>query len=133
MYAFLLIAAAASSQPVVIASGLRNAKGLVRICLTRDRAHFPDCKSDPAAISRSFPASASTMSLGDVPAGAYAVAVFHDENGNHKLDKSVGIPREGFGFSRNPKIRFGPPKFDDVVVNLSPGSSRIEIRMHYLL
>jgi uncharacterized protein (DUF2141 family) len=45
----------------------------------------------------------------------------------------VGIPREGFGFSRNPVVRFGPPQFDRVRVNFAGGITRLTVRMQYLL
>ncbi|MBL7665211.1 MAG: DUF2141 domain-containing protein [Bacteriovoracaceae bacterium] len=52
----------------------------------------------------------------EVPPGRYAIAFFHDENDNQKLDENfLGIPNEAFGFSKNPKITFGPPTFNDVV------------------
>lgn len=48
----------------------------------------------------------------DLPPGDYALSVFHDENKNGKLDTNfLGIPQEGFAFSSNPKIYFGPPHF----------------------
>src|SRR5690349_5752740 len=38
--------------------GLRNAKGSVHACLTRSPGHFPDCKSDPAALRQTVTAAA---------------------------------------------------------------------------
>lgn len=38
----------------------------------------------------------------DVPAGAYAISVYQDENNNQKLDTGwFGIPKEPYGFSNN--------------------------------
>src|SRR4051794_36156922 len=101
--------------------GLRNAKGIIRICLTRDPAHFPDCSGDPAALTQSVSASARAVEFGRLPAGRYAISVFHDENSNRRLDTFLGIPREGFGFSRNPAISFGAPHFDKVNIRIAPG------------
>ena len=56
-------------------------------------------------------ANAGGVRIAGLGRGDYAVSVIHDENNNAKLDTFAGIPREGFGFSRNPAIRFGPPKF----------------------
>ena len=53
----------------------------------------------------------------DLPAGTYALAVFHDANGNGKLDTNVvGMPIEAYGFSRDARGNFGPPKFDDAAL-----------------
>lgn len=112
---------------------LRNTRGIVQACLTRNPAHFPDCSADPQALRQTVPASVRQLQFGNIPAGRYAVSVFHDENANQKLDTLLGIPREGFGFSRNPVIRFGPPRFEKVSIDVSPGFTRISVRMQYLL
>ncbi|QNM81885.1 DUF2141 domain-containing protein [Sphingomonas sabuli] len=140
MLAIFLLAAAqaatvqsAPATATIELAGLRNTKGWVRVCMTREPSHFPKCSSDPAALSQTVPATAPTAVFAKVPPGDYAVSVFHDENGNRKLDTMVAIPREGFGFSRNPKLRFGPPRFKAVVVHIGPGSDHVPIRMQYLL
>ncbi|MHA6721539.1 DUF2141 domain-containing protein [Sphingomonas sp. RS2018] len=113
--------------------GLRSAKGMIRICLTAEPANFPNCVDDARALTRSAPASAGTAVFDGLPVGDYAAAVIHDENGNKKLDTMMGIPREGFGFSRNPAIRFGPPKFAAARFDLGARGGAEKIRMKYLL
>ena len=56
-------------------------------------------------------ADAGNFAVHAPAAGTYAIAVVHDENGNNKLDKAIFLPKEGFGFSRNPTITVGPPSF----------------------
>lgn len=132
----LLILTAAGSPTADIEISiekLRNRKGELHFCLTRQPAHFPDCKSDPRAVTRSAPATAGPIRIAGLAPGGYAVAVFHDENRNRKLDMLVGIPREGFGFSRNPVVRFGAPKFRQVLIDLRPGFTRQTVRMQYVL
>lgn len=90
---------------------LRSAKGFIRVCLTADPDNFPACVDDRAAVRRSVRASAGALDIAGLAHGTYALAVIHDENNNAKLDTFAGIPREGIGFSRNPKVRFGPPRF----------------------
>jgi uncharacterized protein (DUF2141 family) len=52
----------------------------------------------------------------DLPAGNYAIASYHDENGNGKLDtNALGMPEEGYGFSNDARGTFGPPKFSEAV------------------
>ncbi|RYE01427.1 MAG: DUF2141 domain-containing protein, partial [Sphingomonadales bacterium] len=65
--------------------------------------------------------------------GVYAISVIHDANSNAKLDTTMGIPREGFGFSRNPGIGFGPPSFAAVRFTLGTGAETQQVRMRYLL
>jgi uncharacterized protein (DUF2141 family) len=61
------------------------------------------------------------------------VLVLHDENGNNKVDTMLGIPREGVGFSRNPRIMFGPPRFDAVRIHVPAGPSATGVKLQYFL
>ena len=136
--AALIAASAASSAAAaeieVQVQGLRNQQGMVRLCLTRNPAHFPDCNGDPAALKRSVRAGeAASIRFTSVGAGTYALSVIHDENGNGRLDRFLAIPREGFGFSRNPAIRMGPPRFEDVRFDVAAARVRQPVRIKYLL
>lgn len=103
------------------------------MCIAPAPSVFPDCRHGGGAIKRSIPASAGQLRVTGLAPGDYAVAVIHDANGNGKLDTMMGIPREGFGFSRNPAIGFGPPRFTAAQFPLTGGSDRQEVRMRYLL
>ncbi|HYI40272.1 MAG TPA: DUF2141 domain-containing protein [Allosphingosinicella sp.] len=132
----LLILAAAGGPGAdveILIEKLRNRKGVLHLCLTREPVHFPDCKKDSRAVTRSVPATTRAVRFTGLAPGGYAVAIFHDENRNRKLDVLVGIPREGFGFSRNPVVRFGAPKFRQVRIDLKAGFTRETVRMQYLL
>lgn len=127
----------AANQPAgtldVSVERLRNQRGVLHLCLTRDPAHFPDCGSDPRAMKRTVPAGSGPVRFLDIAPGGYALSIVHDENRNGRLDTLLGIPREGFGFSRNPVIRFGAPRFGQVRIDLGPGFARQAVRMQYLL
>lgn len=115
-------------------AGLRSAKGYLRACLTRDPAYFPKCEKDPASFKLSVAAGPEArIAFGDVPPGDYALLVLHDENGNNKVDTMLGIPREGVGFSRNPKIMFGPPRFDSVRIRIPAGGTETDVKLQYFL
>ena len=130
----LLTAQASPAELEIQVQGLRNANGQVRLCLTRNPSHFPDCNGDPAAVKRSLPArAAASIRLRGVAPGVYALSVIHDENGDGRLNRFMAIPREGFGFSRNPRIRMGPPGFDEVRFQVSGGVVRQAVQMRYLL
>ena len=48
--------------------------------------------------------------------GRYAVAVFHDQNGNGELDtNALGIPKEPYAFSNNPVVKWSPPAFQEAI------------------
>jgi uncharacterized protein (DUF2141 family) len=72
-----------------------------------------------------------TCAFASVAPGTYAVALFHDENDNGKLDTNfVGIPREGVGVSNNKLRSFGPPTWDDAKFALN-GDVVLDVSLHY--
>ncbi len=112
---------------------LRSTKGMIRLCLTADPKNFPGCIDDRNAVTRNFPAEDRGIRIAGIGRGDYAVSVIHDENNNAKLDTFAGIPREGFGFSRNPAIGFGPPKFSAAEFPLTGDATMQQVRIRYLL
>lgn len=114
-------------------SELRSTKGVIRLCLTADPENFPGCTDDHNAVTRTFAAGERGVRIAGLGRGDYAVSVIHDENNNAKLDTFAGIPREGFGFSRNPAIRFGPPKFSAAEFPLAGDVTMQQVRIRYLL
>lgn len=108
---------AAQQAPVcallIHADGFRNNRGKAGVAIFRSAQGWPEDVSK-AVLHLPFPIDngRSEISFENIPAGHYAVVLFHDENVNGKLDRNfLGIPTEGFGFANNPKIRFGPPSF----------------------
>ena len=112
---------------------LRSSKGHVVACLTARPAAFPDCEHDPQALALTVPAvEGAELDFGHVPDGRYAIALFHDENGNGRLDKRLMMPREGYGFSQNAPVRFGPPSFARASFKVEGGEAHQSIRMRYI-
>ena len=115
-------------------TGLRSEKGQVVACLTTRPDIFPECQRDPQARAVKVPAAATVqVDFGPVPAGRYAIALFHDENGNGKLDKRLMLPREGYGFSRNAPVMMGPPRFASAAFATAGTGHHETIRMRYIL
>lgn len=126
-------APALAAQLNLTLQGLRNRSGQVHLCLTRDEAFFPDCSRDPRAVKRSLATGEAGRLSIDAPPGDYALSVVHDQNGNGRLDTFLGIPREGFGFSRNPAIRMGPPRFRETRFTLPEEGATFAVRIRYIL
>jgi uncharacterized protein (DUF2141 family) len=65
-----------------------------------------------------------------IPYGKYAVTIFHDVNEDEELNTNfIGIPKEPYGFSNNPKSSFGPPSFEQSLFEFSEDGQRIEIEL----
>ncbi|WP_419809282.1 DUF2141 domain-containing protein [Sphingomonas sp.] len=129
----MLGGAAPVSRLDVTLDRLRSAKGMIRVCLTADPGNFPACVDDRDAVTLSVPTRAGRFAFPALPRGDYALAVIHDENGNGRLDTFAGIPREGYGFSRNPAARFGPPRFAAARFTLDGAGREERVTVRYIL
>ncbi len=52
-----------------------------------------------------------TYTFEDVAYGTYGFSLYHDENGNGKMDFRTWIPKEPYGFSNNPRAKWSKPSF----------------------
>jgi uncharacterized protein (DUF2141 family) len=123
-----------TSDLVVKFNSLKNTKG--RVCLTV----FSGPKGFPAGgngsslkSSRCIEAKSGSVTFTNLPLGNYAIAAIHDSNNDGRLNTNpLGVPSEGFGFSNNPPIRFGPASFADSQVFVSGTKTVVQIQMRYL-
>ncbi len=60
-------------------------------------------------------------------AGVYSMAVMHDKNANGRAD----IFTEGFGFSNNPKLSFGPPDHEETLFKVGNGVKQMDVALMY--
>jgi uncharacterized protein (DUF2141 family) len=127
--------AAPTHDVSVAVSGLRSAKGVVRACMTTDPVRFPRCAGDAGSYRLVVPAAASVkLAFHGVTPGRYAIALLHDENGNGKADRAMGMmPTEGYGFSRDAPVRMAPPKYDDAAFTVGREDISLAVKMRYLL
>lgn len=76
--------------------------------------------------------SIARVTIGGLAPGRYAVSVIHDQNGNGKLDSNLlGLPTEGYGFSRDARGAMGPPHFEAAAFDLPPGGAKQTIKLGY--
>jgi len=69
-----------------------------------------------------------TITVPGLPAGEYAVAVVHDVNKNHKLDRNwIGEPKEQWGLSNNPHALIKTPSYKACAFELNADK---EIHVH---
>jgi uncharacterized protein (DUF2141 family) len=62
--------------------------------------------------------------------GVYAIGLYHDVNGNRKFDKNfLGLPKEPYGVSNNPRPRLGPPRHKDAAFVVEANGTRLEITL----
>ncbi|HEY9824062.1 MAG TPA: DUF2141 domain-containing protein [Stenomitos sp.] len=115
-------------------NGLKNGNGQVCLSLFSGPKGFPQGgKGSSLRSSQCAVASQKTVLFKNVPLGSYAIAVIHDMNRDGRLNTNgLGIPNEGFGFSNNPPLRFGPANFAESQVFVSGKTTTVNIQMRYL-
>ena len=117
---------------IVEIAGLRDSRGFVRMCMTSRAESFPVCAPGSQTASVAARKGAVRYEFRDVPDGDYALAVFHDANGNGKLDRSLGIPREDFAFSQNPPMRPRAPTFKECRFTVK-GQAALKLKLRHIL
>ncbi|MBD1846926.1 DUF2141 domain-containing protein [Cyanobacteria bacterium FACHB-63] len=139
LFAGLMISTIAQAQSTsnlkIVVNGIQRQQGQVCVSLFAGSQGFPD-KSDRAVRAQCVPVEKgrTAVTFQNLALGNYAIAVYHDRNGNGRLDRNfVGIPTEGFGFSRNPVIRTGAPRFSEAAVFVAGTDTTAQIQLQYLL
>ena len=113
---------AQASELTVSVTGIASAEGQVTFRVYQGKKDW--LEDDGAVVEESL--SLADWSEGkevkhsfELPPGEYAVSVYHDEDGDDKLDSNfIGIPKEPAGLSNKPKARMGPPKYADAAFEL---------------
>jgi uncharacterized protein (DUF2141 family) len=127
-----LTISASSFSFTVKFENVRNEKGSIKYLVFKSEEGYPDDLKQ-SIKSGTIPTKEAEQGivLSDLEAGSYSFSVIHDENNNDKLDTNfLGIPKEGFGFSNNPLVLFGPPSFDKTKVEVNK-DTEIVIKMKY--
>jgi uncharacterized protein (DUF2141 family) len=87
-----------------------------------------------AKLSRvRLPAAPVVHACMDVPhSGNYAIAIYHDENGDHKFNRTlIGLPAEGYGFSNDAPALAGLPTYNAAKFVAHEGVTPLTITMRY--
>ena len=100
---------------LVTVSNVKDAKGLITADLhDDDPARWLKGGQHLARVRVPAVRGETSLCVPVPKAGTYAIAVYHDRNGNRLFDKGMfGIPAEPYGVSNNPPMAFGPPKLEE--------------------
>lgn len=118
----------------VTVSGLRDAKGQVAVTLYADDSNRFLVKRGSMYSGRVAAVAPVTKMCLYVPKpGVYALAVYHDANGNGKFDRGglIGLPLEAYGFSNNPPTFVSLPSFRSVRLNVARTGMTTSIKLKY--
>jgi uncharacterized protein (DUF2141 family) len=116
--------AAAAATLVVRAEGIGSTAGELKVAVCDRGFDESGCR---LGSSRAPKATVEEFTFEELSPGRYAVAVYHDVNGNGRLDTvPPGLPTEPYGFS-NDVGRFRPPRFDAALVGVGEGSTTVVV------
>lgn len=119
----------------VSVEGVRDGQGRIAVAVFNTEAGFPS--SDDQAVKRLFvpmnpDGSTPSFILDELPAGRYALALFHDDNLSGKLETNLfGLPKKGYGFSNNVNPTLRSARFDEAAFHLPEQGHAITIKMIY--
>jgi uncharacterized protein (DUF2141 family) len=113
--------------------GLRNDHGRSGCEVFASEKGFPtDSKAALQSVWCPIDGTESICHFGTLVPGTYAIACFHDENGNGNCDTGfLAIPTEGTVVSNQARGFMGPPKFKDAKVSFLGHSTELRLRMGY--
>jgi len=114
-------------------TGVRSSNGLMAVTIyADDSSRFLVSKGSLDVVR--FPAQQGTFrGCVKLPKnGVYAIAVYHDEDGSRKINRSgLGLPTEAFGFSNNPSTLAGIPAFRSVRLSVPKPNLTTRINLTY--
>jgi len=126
---FAAVGASASAADLTITvEGVASADGRLMVALYNSADTF---RRKPYA-ARTAPASpgAVTLEVKDLPAGDYALAVYHDANGNGKLDmNAVGMLVEDYAFSNNAMGNHSAPSYEAARFQVPAGGAAVSVNL----
>jgi uncharacterized protein (DUF2141 family) len=118
-------APAATASELTLDLATRGSGGRIAVAVYRDAEAFRRSEGPVASRMVARTGAVTTVVFGDLPPGRYAVAAYHDTDGNGDLTLwPIGLPKEAYGFSRDARGRFGPPRFDAAAFDLPATGAR---------
>jgi uncharacterized protein (DUF2141 family) len=115
-------------------AGVKSGDGRVLVAVFDSAEGFQAMTPDKRTAALQLPINdgAARAVIPGLKPGRYAVSVVHDANGNGKLDTNlVGMPTEGYGFSRDARGTMGPPSFEAAAFDLPETGARQTITLGY--
>lgn len=119
----------AANEVRVVVKDVKKSVGLITAELyVNDESVFLTDEGRAVRMRVAARAPETAFCLHAPDADDYALAIYHDQNANMRLDKgALGIPAEPYGVSNNPRMRFAPPKVVDALFAVAEDGADVEI------
>jgi uncharacterized protein (DUF2141 family) len=111
---------------------IKSDKGEILIALFNKSDGFPENVTTAYQTAKlKAKKGLQSITLQNISDGRYALAIFHDENGDEKMNKNMlGIPKEGYGVSNNVKNLMSAPTFKEAAF-IHNRNSELSIQLNY--
>ncbi|NME66365.1 DUF2141 domain-containing protein [Flammeovirga aprica] len=123
-----LLFAQTQSKIELKVEGLRNTKGHILVqVVDKDLASIVELK-------QKIEEDIVKISIPDVKPGVYGIRICHDEDNNDEMTSNwIGIPKEGFGYSWDKKVKMKEPDFEEYAFTLEKeNDALVNIKLQYL-
>ena len=113
---------------------IRNNNGVIYVFLYSYENQYPHEPFTYYKVSKSSVKNGKlTVRVEDVRfKNKYAITLIDDENDNEDLDRFLGLPTEGFGFSNNIHPLFSLPDYEDLIFSFTTEKT-IQIQVQYFI
>jgi uncharacterized protein (DUF2141 family) len=130
---YLFSSSSITGEIIIEIEGLRNSKGTVKIGVYDKKERFPKDGGSLLNLTGNIVNGKCIIEVKNLAKGDYSFALLHDENNNDEMDYNwIGIPKEGFGFSRNPSTGLTAPSFNETKVTFDGSKKHISIKVKYM-
>ncbi len=124
-----------TAEITIMVHNIKSLEGRVRIAVYNRADHFNKEPLYAFAFPKTTQTGGQLLCQFRLPVGDYAFSLLDDKNDDNAMSFStIGIPKEGFGFSNNAKIGFlRGPKFKHCQVKVASGKvNSWRIKMRYI-
>ncbi|KXX68332.1 DUF2141 domain-containing protein [Flammeovirga sp. SJP92] len=120
--------AQSQSKIELTVEGLRNTKGHILVqVVDKNMASIVELKQKVLK-------DVVEISIPDIKPGTYGIRICHDEDNNDEMTNNwIGIPKEGFGYSWDKKVKMKEPDFEEYAFILEKeNNALVNIKLQYL-
>ena len=132
MFAVLGLASLKAQPLTFEITGIQKTKGEILVSIFSQPEGFPFDTGKAIKLLKGTATNGQvTFKVDALPAGEYAIACFHDSNGDGILNTNLlGIPKEGYGVSNNAFNTFSAPHFEESSFKHSQ-QTHLQFKMKY--
>jgi uncharacterized protein (DUF2141 family) len=118
----------------LVITNIRNKEGVIRIGLFKSEVGYPDKPAESFSLAKdTISGGLIRLFIPSGKSGSFGFSILDDENRDGKMDYRLGIiPKEGFGFSNNPKVSRKAPSYTETAISFTGGLKKVVVKMVYI-